>query len=167
MGGTHDQRGDGIHPTRLGRAWPRASTACPERALGSTVGFAIMGSVLAAVIATTLPTKFAPVPVGAGRCLEEQLTSSWRTPTRAPFVSSMGPGKPLPGLDHRAEMSRAAAADDSFVEGIRAAHRRWPAGFGRRGAGLFASGGSPKGKKEEGAEEGEAVQLEVEEDTSP
>ncbi len=54
-----------------------------QRALGSTAGFAIMGSVLAAVVAATLPAKFAPY-LSEPALAEARSTSSSRTPTRAP-----------------------------------------------------------------------------------
>ena len=79
-------------------------------------------------------------------------------------VSLMGPGEPLP--DTVTEQDELVdAADDAFVEGIRAA---------------IAVGGGlvlvvlvagflvfPKGKKEEVAEEGEEALLGAEEDSSP
>ncbi len=148
-----------IPPDRSGMA---SGIMSAQRALGSTVGFAIMGSVLAAVIATTLPTKFAPYL--SEPALSEAVDVVVEDANPRAVVSLMGPGKPLPdSITEQDEL--VAAADDSFVEGIRAA---------------IAVGGGlvlvvlvagfmvfPKGKKEEGAEEGEAVQLEVEEDTSP
>ena len=47
-----------IPPDRAGMA---SGIMSAQRALGSTTGFAIMGSVLAAVVATTLPAKFEPL----------------------------------------------------------------------------------------------------------
>jgi MFS family permease len=147
-----------IPPDRSGMA---SGIMSAQRALGSTAGFAIMGSVLAAVIASTLPAKFAPYL--SEPALSEAVDAVVDDANPRAVVSLMGPGEPLP--DTVTEQDELVdAADDSFVEGIKVA---------------IAVGGGlvlvvlvagflvfPKGKKEEGSEEGEAAQLAVEEDSS-
>ena len=148
-----------IPPERSGMA---SGIMSAQRALGSTAGFAIMGSVLAAVVATTLPAKFAPYL--SEPALSEAVDVVVEDANPRAVVSLMGPGEPLPdSITEQDELVE--AADDSFVEGIRAA---------------IAVGGGlvlvvlvagfvvfPKGRKDEVAEEGEAARLGVEEDSSP
>jgi EmrB/QacA subfamily drug resistance transporter len=105
-----------IPPDRAGMA---SGILSAQRALGSTAGFAIMGSVLAAVVAATLPTLFEPyIPDEATRDeVVEQVVDD--ADPRA-VVALIGPGTPLP--DDVAETPELlAAADDAFVDGIRAA----------------------------------------------
>jgi MFS family permease len=89
-----------------------------QRALGSTAGFAVMGSVLAVVVSVTLPAKFAPYLTEPGR--QEAVDAVVRDANPRAVVSLIGPGRPLP--DAVASSGRLQdAADDAFVEGIRAA----------------------------------------------
>ena len=134
-----------------------------QRALGSTAGFAIMGSVLAAVVVSaTLPAKFAPYLPEPGR--QTAVDAVVRDANPRAVVSLIGPGRPLP--DVVASSGRLLdAADDAFVEGIRAAIA---VGGGLVLVALVAGFVVfPKGKKEEVAEEGEASLLGAEEDSSP
>ena len=103
-----------IPPDRSGMA---SGIMSAQRALGSTAGFAIMGSVLAAVIATTLPTKFAPYL--SEPALSEAVDIVVEDANPRAVVSLIGPGQPLPDGSITEEL--VAAADESFVEGIRAA----------------------------------------------
>ena len=89
-----------------------------QRALGSTAGFAIMGSVLAAVVAATLPSNLAPLLADPPRQQVVETVVDDANPRAV--VSLIGPGKPLP--DEVAQTDELVdAADDSFVAGIRAA----------------------------------------------
>jgi hypothetical protein len=129
-----------------------------QRALGSTAGFAIMGSVLAAVVAATLPAKFSPYLTEPQ--LSEAVDVVVEDANPRAVVSIMGPGQPLPeSVTEQDEL--VDAADESFSEGIRVA---------------IAVGGVvvllaliagyvvlPKATKEEADEEGEAAGLAREE----
>jgi len=104
-----------IPPDRSGMA---SGIMSAQRALGSTAGFAIMGSVLAVVVSATLPGKFAPYLPEPGR--QQAVDAVVRDANPRAVVSLIGPGRPLP--DVVASSSRLLdAADDAFVEGIRAA----------------------------------------------
>ncbi|HKA03580.1 MAG TPA: MFS transporter [Acidimicrobiales bacterium] len=104
-----------IPPDRAGMA---SGIMSAQRALGSTAGFAIMGSVLAAVVASVLPGKFEPYLPEPARTEAVQAVVDDANP-RA-LVSLIGPGKPLPEtVAQRREL--VAAADDAFADGIRAA----------------------------------------------
>jgi MFS family permease len=90
-----------------------------QRALGSTAGFAIMGSVLAAVVSLTLPDKFEPyLPDDQQR--EEAVDEVVEDANPRAVAALLGPGKPL-SADVKEEPELEQAADDAFVEGIRAA----------------------------------------------
>ena len=104
-----------IPPDRSGMA---SGIMSAQRALGSTAGFAIMGSVLAVVVSATLPGKFAPYLPEPGR--QKAVDAVVRDANPRAVVSLIGPGRPLP--DVVASSGRLLdAADDAFVEGIRAA----------------------------------------------
>jgi EmrB/QacA subfamily drug resistance transporter len=90
-----------------------------QRALGSTAGFAIMGSVLAAVVSLTLPDKFEPyLPDEQQR--QEAVDEVVEDANPRAVAALLGPGKPL-SADVKEEPELEQAADDAFVEGIRAA----------------------------------------------
>lgn len=95
-----------------------------QRALGSTAGFAVMGSVLAAVISMQLPHAFEPaLPDRSERQVAVDRVVADANPRAVAAVA--GPGKPLPesvaGVDELL-----SAADRTFVTGMRAA---WLFGF--------------------------------------
>jgi len=89
-----------------------------QRALGSTAGFAIMGSILAVVVGATLPGRFAPYLPEPGR--QKAVDAVVRDANPRAVVSLIGPGRPLPD-DVAASAKLVDAADDAFVEGIRVA----------------------------------------------
>jgi EmrB/QacA subfamily drug resistance transporter len=100
------------------RAGMASGIMSAQRALGSTAGFAVMGSVLAAVVSATLPEKFAPYLAEPGR--QDAVDAVVRDANPRAVVSLIGPGRPLP--DAVASSRRLIqAADDAFVTGIRAA----------------------------------------------
>jgi EmrB/QacA subfamily drug resistance transporter len=104
-----------IPPERSGMA---SGIMSAQRALGSTAGFAIMGSVLAAVVATTLPAKFAPFISGPART--DAVSAVVNDANPRAVVSIIGPGRPLPdAVLQRDEL--VDAADDAFTQGIRIA----------------------------------------------
>jgi hypothetical protein len=104
-----------IPPDRAGMA---SGIMSAQRALGSTAGFAIMGSVLAAVVGSVLPAKFEPFLPEPARTAAVQAVVDDANPRAV--VALIGPGKPLPdAVAERQEL--VDAADDAFAEGIRAA----------------------------------------------
>ena len=89
-----------------------------QRALGSTAGFAIMGSVLAAVVGSVLPGKFEPFLAEPARTVAVEAVVDDANPRAV--VALIGPGKPLPdAVAERQEL--VDAADDAFAQGIRIA----------------------------------------------
>ncbi len=95
-----------------------------QRALGSTAGFAIMGSILAAVVSLTLPTTLAPdLPDRAE--LDRVVEVIVEDANPRAVTSLIGPGKPLPPEVDRDDRL-VDAADEAFVAGLRAA---WGLGF--------------------------------------
>ena len=106
---------EAVPPDRGGMA---SGILSAQRALGSTAGFAIMGSILAGVIASTLPDKFAPYVPEPDLTTEVDAVVDSANPRAV--VSVIGPTQPLPQpVRDRAELL--AAADDAFVQGIRLA----------------------------------------------
>lgn len=95
-----------------------------QRALGSTAGYAVMGSILAAVIALQLPQAFSPeLPDRVERDAVVERVVDEANPRAVAAV--IGPGTPLPesvrGVDGLLD-----AADETFVLGLRVA---WGFGF--------------------------------------
>ncbi len=106
---------EAVPPDRGGMA---SGILSAQRALGSTAGFAIMGSILAGVIASTLPDKFAPYVPEPDLTTEVDAVVDSANPRAV--VSVIGRAQPLPQpVRDRAELL--AAADDAFVQGIRLA----------------------------------------------
>ena len=105
-----------IPPERSGMA---SGILSSQRALGSTAGFAIMGSILAVVVSTTLPNDLEPIiPNAADRQAVVDQVSEDANPQAV--ATLIGPGKPLP--DNVTEDTEVLdAADDAFVAGIRVA----------------------------------------------
>ena len=104
-----------IPPDRAGMA---SGIMSAQRALGSTAGFAIMGSVLAAVVGSVLPGKFEPFLAEPARTVAVEAVVDDANPRAV--VALIGPGKPLPdAVAERQEL--VDAADDAFADGIRIA----------------------------------------------
>jgi len=106
-----------IPPERAGMA---SGIMSAQRALGSTAGFAIMGSILAVVVSATLPGKLEaviPDPVERQEAVDEIVD----TANPRAVVSIIGPGKPITDVPESSIDGVVDAADDAFVEGIRAA----------------------------------------------
>jgi EmrB/QacA subfamily drug resistance transporter len=113
--GTAEAMGS-IPPERSGMA---SGILSAQRALGSTAGFAIMGSVLAVTVSVVLPHNLEPViPNQAQR---DQVVDQVVDDANPQAIASLiGPGQPLP--KNIAEDDDALdAADDAFVTGIRVA----------------------------------------------
>jgi len=104
-----------IPPDRAGMA---SGIMSAQRALGSTAGFAIMGSVLAAVVGSVLPAKFEPFLAEPARTAAVEAVVDDANPRAV--VALIGPGKPLPDAV-AARQELIDAADDAFADGIRAA----------------------------------------------
>ena len=100
-----------IPPERSGMA---SGILSSQRALGSTAGFAIMGSILAIVVSTTLPSHLEPIiPNAADRQAVVDQVADDANPQAV--ASLIGPGKPLP--DNVTEDTTCLdAADDAFVD---------------------------------------------------
>jgi EmrB/QacA subfamily drug resistance transporter len=106
-----------IPPDRSGMA---SGIMSAQRALGSTAGFAIMGSILAVVVSATLPAKLEPlIPDAAERAGAVEKIVDTANPRAA--VSLIGPGEPISDVPASDVGGVVDAADDAFVEGIRAA----------------------------------------------
>ena len=105
-----------IEPERAGMA---SGILSAQRALGSTAGFAIMGSVLAGVVALVLPGKLEPY---ISNPAERDAVASDVADTANPqaVAAFIGPGKPLPDTVQESQ-DLVDAADDAFVAGIRVA----------------------------------------------
>lgn len=105
-----------VAPERAGMA---SGIISVQRGVGSTAGFAIMGSVLAAVVAIALPDKLAPVISNqAARAKVVDRIADDANPSA--IASLIGPGKPLPA-NVRKDDAALDAADDAFIIGIRIA----------------------------------------------
>jgi EmrB/QacA subfamily drug resistance transporter len=105
-----------IPPERSGMA---SGILSSQRALGSTAGFAIMGSVLAVTVAAVLPGDLESIIPNAQQ-RDEVVDQVVDDANPQAVASLIGPGKPLP--DDVAEDDEAlAAADDAFITGIRIA----------------------------------------------
>jgi EmrB/QacA subfamily drug resistance transporter len=106
-----------IPPDRAGMA---SGIMSAQRALGSTAGFAIMGSILAMVVSATLPSKLEPLipdPTERDEAVEAIVDSA--NPRAA--VGLIGPQQPISDVPVSETEGVVDAADDAFVEGIRAA----------------------------------------------
>lgn len=86
-----------------------------QRALGSTAGFAIMGSILAVTVSLTLPSELEPLISDEARREEVVETISDQANPRA-MASLIGPKT---SADERLDDELYAAADASFTDGIR------------------------------------------------
>jgi MFS family permease len=89
-----------------------------QRALGSTAGFAVCGSILAAVLTATLSGHLAgALPDPTER--EEVTATIIRNANPRAYAGEIGPGRPIQHLDAATQQAILAAADSDFVEGIR------------------------------------------------
>jgi EmrB/QacA subfamily drug resistance transporter len=146
-----------IPPERSGMA---SGIMSAQRAIGSTAGFAIMGSVLAVVVAATLPAKLETVvPDPQQRSVVVDQIVDDANPRAV--VALIAPGQPLAEDSLTQEDEIIDAADDAFVAGIRAALL-----VGALLLALTLVAGLrvfPRGRSDEEHEEVEAAELEGEE----
>jgi EmrB/QacA subfamily drug resistance transporter len=104
-----------VPPERAGMA---SGIMSAQRALGSTVGFAVLGSVLAASLSVTLSAHLAnALPDPAERREVAERIIGQANP-RA-YVAEIGPGRPIHHLNAATEKEILTAADRDFIEGIR------------------------------------------------
>jgi EmrB/QacA subfamily drug resistance transporter len=105
-----------IPPERSGMA---SGILSSQRALGSTAGFAIMGSILAITVAAVLPGDLESI-VTDQKQRDEVVDRVVDDANPQAVASLIGPGKPLP--DNVTEDDEVLdAADDAFITGIRIA----------------------------------------------
>jgi EmrB/QacA subfamily drug resistance transporter len=106
----------GISHERSGMA---SGILSSQRALGSTAGFAVMGSVLAATVSFTLPDKLETLIPNEQQRTEvvDQVVDDANPQA---VVALVGPGEPLPD-DVTVDDDVLDAADDAFIAGIRLA----------------------------------------------
>jgi len=106
-----------VDPARAGMA---AGIMSAQRAIGSTVGFAILGSVLAAWLAATLDRDLAAaVPDPIER--RDVAAAIVRDANPRAFVAEIGPSRPIRHPSASTKAAILAAADHDFVAGIRIA----------------------------------------------
>ena len=89
-----------------------------QRALGSTVGFAVLGSIFAATLTATLGDHLAdalPDPIERQEVTEPIIQNA--NPRAYAFV--IGPGRPIQHVDAATEEAILVAADNDFIVGMR------------------------------------------------
>ena len=104
-----------VPPERAGMA---SGIMSAQRALGSTVGFAVLGSILAASLTATLSAHLARALPDPAERREVAQTIIGNANPRA-YAAEVGPGRPIQHMDDQTRRAILAAADDDFVEGIR------------------------------------------------
>lgn len=105
-----------VPPQRAGMA---SGIMSAQRAIGSTVGYAVLGSVLAAWLAATLDLDLVPVvPNPAERQVIAKKIVASANP-RA-HVAEIVPRRPISHPDPNLQAAITTAADRDFVQGIRA-----------------------------------------------
>ena len=104
-----------VPPERAGMA---SGIMSAQRALGSTVGFAALGSILAASLTVTLSAHLAAALPDPTERREVAATIIGNANPRA-YAAEIGPGRPIQHMDPVAKAAILAAADRDFVEGIR------------------------------------------------
>ena len=104
-----------VPPDRAGMA---SGIMSAQRAIGSTVGFAVLGSILAAALTMTLSVHLAgALPDPTER--KEVAATIIRNANPRAYSAEIGPGRPIQHLDAATQKAILAAADSDFVEGIR------------------------------------------------
>jgi EmrB/QacA subfamily drug resistance transporter len=104
-----------VPPERAGMA---SGIMSAQRALGSTVGFAVLGSVLAASLTLTLSEHLAASLPDPKERREVADAIIGNANPRA-YAAEIGPGRPIRHADPSTEHAILVAADGDFVEGIR------------------------------------------------
>src|SRR5262249_48379154 len=104
-----------VPPERAGMA---SGIMSAQRALGSTVGFAVLGSVLSAALTVTLSAHLAQALPDPTERREVADAIIGNANPRA-YTAEIGPAKPIRHADAATESAILQAADVDFVEGIR------------------------------------------------
>ena len=104
-----------VPPERAGMA---SGIMSAQRALGSTVGFAVLGSILAASLTATLSAHLAVALPDPAERREVADTIIGNANPRA-YVAEIGPGRPILHMVPATQEAILRAADRDFVEGIR------------------------------------------------
>src|SRR5262249_46065143 len=100
------------------RAGMASGIMSAQRALGSTVGFAVLGSILAATLTTTLSAHLADaLPDPTERKDIADMIIGDANP-RA-YSAEIRPGRPIRHLNPATQKAILAVADSDFIEGIR------------------------------------------------
>ena len=105
-----------VPPQRAGMA---SGIMSAQRAIGSTIGFAVLGSVLAAWLAATLEPDLATVRHQSGRAPGHREHDRRSANPRA-HVAEIGPRQPIAHPDPATRAAILAVAERDFVQGIRA-----------------------------------------------
>ena len=106
-----------IDPGRSGMA---SGILSSQRALGSTAGFAVMGSILALVVSAQLPTDLeATIPDASERASVVAEVEDAASPQAVPSVIAPAASDSASDAINRSDVIE--AADDAFVSGIRLA----------------------------------------------
>lgn len=102
------------------RAGMASGIMSAQRAIGSTVGFAVLGSILAAWLSATLDRDLATaLPDRAQR--GEVVAVIVKDANPRAYVAEIGPGRPIAHADPVLRDGILRTADDDFVQGIRLA----------------------------------------------
>ena len=104
-----------VPPERAGMA---SGIMSAQRALGSTVGFAVLGSILAATLTTTLSAHLSDALPNPTERREVTDTIIGNANPRA-YSAEIGPGRPIKHLNPATQTAILAVADSDFIEGIR------------------------------------------------
>jgi hypothetical protein len=99
------------------RAGMASGIMSAQRAIGSTVGFAVLGSILAAWLGATLDRDLAAILPDAAQRRDVAAKIIENANPRA-FAAEIGPGRPLPAASDGTRAQILAAADADFVRGI-------------------------------------------------
>jgi EmrB/QacA subfamily drug resistance transporter len=100
------------------RAGMASGIMAAQRALGSSAGFAVLGSILAAVLTATLNTHLVDALPDPTERKEVAATIIRNANPRA-YAAEIGPGRPIRHVDPATQKAILAAADSDFIEGIR------------------------------------------------
>ncbi|MFN2108342.1 MAG: DHA2 family efflux MFS transporter permease subunit [Anaerolineae bacterium] len=100
------------------RAGMASGIMSAQRAIGSSVGYAVLGSVLAAWLSTTLDSDLAPVvlDVAERQAIAAKIISSANPHAQ---VAEIVPRRPITHPDPAMQKAITVAADHDFVQGIR------------------------------------------------
>lgn len=102
------------------RAGMASGIMSAQRAIGSTVGFAVLGSILAAWLAATLDRDLAaalPDPIAR----RDVVAAIIKDANPRAYVAEIGPGRPIRNEDAALRDGILRSADGDFVQGIRIA----------------------------------------------